>query len=454
MKSFLLLLLLSVNSLGKNPFEVPREEIGKTGIYTVEQPGVPVHKDYEEIYRHNHVNKPQLSADKKYYKIYNKNIRFKIFVPESYNPSAPPGLIFMGLDDFTQPSKVFEENIKQSKEFLKQKNLIAVSVEMSQEVNLNGNMDFIANKFEYAVLIRRSISIIEERYKIDLDRIISFSSNSDRDGLSIAAITCPQKFKNNIFWDVTLLFHELMPRPDSIPKVSFGSTSEQIKTIEEASKNRYLFFFYKKEDNPQDKEVVKYIKRLLKKYNFSNTEFVDFNPQNLKSRNGHEELLLTVEKIDPKPFDAKQILNKAISSDKKKDFLNAFKFYKIAAAYGFKEAQEKFNSWNNELIKKSAAMLEAHKNNDFPAAYKLAMIILKKYGSENCAEAAQLLKEYSKDKKISLELKAASFLAKAEAALKQNPPPKDKIKAACEKVIKIVPGTKTAEKAQKMLDTL
>ena len=190
----------------------------------------------------------------------------------------------------------------------------------------------------------------------------------------------------------------------------------------------------------------------LKKNNFINSKVLKIELTHDVTR--YPEVFKLIDKIDPKPFNAKVFLTQAQAFEKKNNFPKAFEAYKIAANYGFEEAIKKFKEMNKELIETTSEINKHDKSKNYPEAFKLAQYLLKKFGTKSSLRATLINKTYLKDNKIILEIKAAAFLAKAEAALSQSPPPKDKIRAACEKVIKTVPDTFTAKKAQKLLKSL
>ena len=96
-------------------------------------------------------------------------------------------------------------------------------------------------------------------------------------------------------------------------------------------------------------------------------------------------------------------------------------------------------------------MLKAHGEKDYPIANNIAKDLIKTFGQKKYPKAVNLYRQYLKNKKVRLEIKAATYLSKAEKSLKEANPAKDKIKTLCEKVIKFCPGTVTAKKAEKLL---
>ena len=458
MKVFIYTLTLFSYSLlqGQNPFQVPKEEIGKTGVYTVEQPGVPKHADYEEIYRHNHGRKLKLAPGGKFYQLQFEKAKFKLVVPETYSKDNPPGFLYLGFGD--SMDRKIDDIVEYCKPLLKQRNLIAIIID--HKLRDPGDPAFQNNlleiKYEHAMLIRRTIDIVLERYTIDSERILGYAGMLKADDFSIASITCPHIFKFNVLYSLFPPFYDNMPSPDNKKMFpSFGAQDQEITTLKEARKNRFLFFNINLPLTVKgDKKSLAFLKKFIKENKFSNSEVFTIEKKAVVPRNGFPEIFLCVDKIDPKPFNAKTYLEQAQNFEKKNNFPKAFENYKIAAKYGFKEAVTKYEEMNKELQDSSTSMMKLHLAKNYPEAHAIAQTILKKFGPTSNAQAANLYKTYSRDKKIILEIKAASFLAKAEAALKQSPVPVDKIKAACEKVIQTVPGTVTAEKAKAILEKI
>ena len=269
--------------------------------------------------------------------------------------------------------------------------------------------------------------------------------------LFIAAVCCPKVLKNNAFRDTPHSFYDNMPHARTGKKIlSFGSQDQEITTAKEAANNTFIFFRDVEEDielRKMKKDLEKSTEALFKRIKFRKAEFADLQPD-------QAEIIQAFTKIDPKPFDAKAFYTAALKFEKQKNFAKAFENYKAAATYGVKEAKDKFEPLVKELQEKTAGMLKNHTGKNYPEAHKLAVEILKNFGAASAPKAVTVYQSYAKDKKIATELKAATFLDKAEAASKKPNPPKDKIKEACEKVIKICPGTFTAQRAKKLMESL
>ena len=461
--------LISTFCFGQNPFQVPKEEIGKTGVYTVEQPGVPIHKDYDEIYRHNHGRKLKLAPGGKFYQLQFEKAKFKLVVPETYSPQNPAGIIFIDTRNSEFHPNLVDTTLNYLNEYAKQKNFICVLIDTKEPTLKQRDTGGLDLGHEYAVIVRRSIDIVKERYSIDSDRVLTFS-NYSVDQVFMTTVCCPHVFKHNAFTGTPMFFYDNMPSAKGgKPIPSFGAQDEAIKTMKEAAQNTYAFFHVYLSDDKNllqsEKKLNEDSEKIFTRNKFNKASFFNISYKGvLKDKidikdleifdNQYLLMIAALDKIDPKPFNAKIYLEQAQNFEKKNNFPKAFENYKIAAKYGFEEAVTKYEEMNKELQDSSTSMMKLHLAKNYPEAYNLAQTILKKFGSTSNAQAANLYKTYSRDKKIILEIKAASFLAKAEAALKQSPVPVDKIKAACEKVIQTVPGTVTAEKAKTILEKI
>ena len=87
-------------------------------------------------------------------------------------------------------------------------------------------------------------------------------------------------------------------------------------------------------------------------------------------------------------------------------------------------------------------------------AFKTARFLKNNYPAKYVKDSNIILTKIKADEKIITEIKAAIYLNNVKNSLNQSPVPVDDIIAACEKVTKTVPGTVTAEKAQKIIDSL
>jgi hypothetical protein len=81
--SFLLIILFStVGNVRADPFIVPMEEINKKGLYSVSQPGIPMHPDYKAI--STFLGEFFMDDTNSFIKTSVISPRFKIFCPQKY----------------------------------------------------------------------------------------------------------------------------------------------------------------------------------------------------------------------------------------------------------------------------------------------------------------------------------------------------------------------------------
>ena len=450
----LIILFLSFSLSAKDSFDVPKEEIGKTGLYTVKEPGVPVHPDYKEIYRLNFGDTPPVDSVEKYIVPEATVPKYLVYCPESYDPKKPAGIALFGIQFKYSREVTMDMILKTSKKLLEERNLIAVIV------NSDGGLleDASKSSNEASMLIRRSLDIVKERYEINEKRIFLLGFPGSNYYCFKLLLASPQVFKHSIFCSTPHMFKETINFQGE-PIISLSGSNEGIKYLKEASKNRIhiLYAYSLGKDwvkyHPATKKKMLEARKTFKKYNFKNTTFEEYkfigkNIYTIPS------IFTYIDKIDPDPFNPAIHLKNAKEYEAKNNFKEALISYKEAAEKGSKTGLEKYNELKKDLDDGIENFLKLHLKKHYPDSNTLGRSLVQKYGAVNCKKILKFLTSYSSDKKIVLEIKAAAFLAKAEAALKQTPPPKDKIKAACEKVIKTVPGTKTAEKAQSLLDQL
>ena len=171
-----LILLFLCTAVTAGPFDVPNAEKGKKGLYTVEQPGVPVHEDYAEIMRHNHGRKLEKDRTGQFYRLKHAKAKFKIYVPDSYNPAVPAGIAYIGVEDSGPMGTSIDKSINLCKDFFARRNLIGIAID-AKSLEVGRMQDIMVDyQHEYSVLIRRSIDIVKERYKVDPERVWPFLS--------------------------------------------------------------------------------------------------------------------------------------------------------------------------------------------------------------------------------------------------------------------------------------
>lgn len=137
---------------------------------------------------------------------------------------------------------------------------------------------------------------------------------------------------------------------------------------------------------------------------------------------------------------------------KNRNYKSALDAYYYSANLENENAKREIAKLLKEINSKELKAIKLFVSKNYFEAYKSANQIKKDFSLKYAKKIKDVFDEIKKDQKIILEIKAASFLEKTLNSTLKGP--KTKLMAACEKVIKTVPGTKTAEKAQKILESL
>jgi hypothetical protein len=441
----LLLLLFLFSLTAQADFKVKNDEMHKKGLIIIEQAGIPLGPAYKEINRHRGGNKLRMDPTGKFISLKFAKARWKVYVPPTYNSTASTGLVIL-LDTYKDPGRENEDVMAKYKYAAGKFNVILILIDCkAPPIDLKMDPTVASFAEECQLLLRRSVDLANERYKINPDRVFLYSGIVDTIAAFGAAIYCPDVFRNFIsegapdpWWEMEV---------DGVGKKapSFGSQAAAITTLKKASKNRFVFTSTKTIEGLRFRNTEA-LDKMLKKYKFSKYSF-----ETIDSSKGQKALDVGIAKIDPDPFDSSVYMKNAMAFEKRQDFSKAFENYKLATAYGVAGAKEKFEPMEKELNRKTAEMTKGHKAKDYALANNTAKQIINKFGQQNSPIAVKFYKAYLSDKKVVLEIKAAAYLSKAAEAFKKANPAKDKVKAACEKVIKLCPGTVTAQKAKDLL---
>ncbi|MCM8539738.1 MAG: hypothetical protein NE328_05635 [Lentisphaeraceae bacterium] len=454
---FILCFILTLESFSENLFTPPKEEINKVGSYQVKTNSIP--ERFRSLWtnsRYNKIREDEAAKDKsRIYSTITDSFRWNIWTPKNYKPEQPAGIIVL-------PLSFNIEDIPQAWQFFcDTHNIIVISPELSDKL-ITCNPE----------LILCSIDIIKSRYKVDKNRIylcaISYQYYTE--------ILCfPDEFSGYIFVESGLHFS----------REHFNKTlgSRRLKELDSLLKKKY-FSFIKNNSNqklPVENEKIEVesfdsgIEYYRTENGWNSVWMKQYIQKNSKYQyitiNGQHETLLTqvdyfygldyttlrdaLKFLDtPIINKGKALINLGSQAEKLKQYKKAMDLYLQAKNHQVDSAQNKYNRLIS-LLKAQESKLRKHiALKEYFEAYQLATSLVKQYGSEHADFSKLAVKEFSADKEIVLEIKAAVFLSKAETALSQNPVPVDQIIAACEKVIKTVSGTKTAEKAKKILEQI
>jgi len=452
MKVFTVIFLsLNYFLLAQNPFSVPKGEIGKTGTYSIHQVGIPVNKDYEEIIKSFKNLKLEKDPTEKFYELKYEKASFKIHVPNSYSPLKPAGVIVLAISSSQSTEEELAKAFEHCEYFAHKRNFICVGINTENPDFENLKSYYSFHTYEYALLLRRAVDIVKERYKTEFGRVIAFTNNEPI-SLFWAAITSPQVFKNTSYIG-------------TVPV----SLVNSVKTTSRTLMNKYLVYYplnvvYKK-SLAAERTLNSSNAQLFSTYKFTNFQYEEFalngvvkDPlilSEIKIYDDQFELMIeALDKLDPKFPNRKKLLSIAQKAELKGDHAIAYSNYKIAAQAGFSEAYDKFNELKTELEALTTQMIAAHKERDFPASYKIMSSIFQKFGSKSSLDATKIYQIYSKDKKIILEIKASKRFETELEKFRKNKSNKEVLKTLCENILESIPNSKTAMRAREILSEL
>ena len=450
--------ILSLSSFAQDPFKVPKEEIGKMGLYSLTQVGIPLHSDYKEIFSHCKNYTIQRDSSNRYIKLKVEYPSFKIFAPETYNSTKPAGIIILAISDPLEARNDLTEALEYCRFFAEKRNFICIGVvteRIDYELLKRNNL---FRKFEYSALIRRAVDVVKARYRIDEKRIVTFA-NGANDSLFITTACNPDIFKNNSFLGLSNHFYDKAKNPNGKNITIISNPEEQFKTLGRTARNKYLFYTPYLIQNPKAIVIQKAVKNLQKdlyiRNNFTNTQFIDFTlsscfkDQDVKKLVQFENLLDlmidAIDKADPLHTNSKRYFIKAQEYDLNSEIGKAYQYYKLAVSRGLKEAEKKLAPLEEKISELLEEIKKFHQDKNFPEAYK-ALI---KVGANNDEFTKKLYNFYTSSSKIKMEIKASTLLDKALKSPKKN---SVQIHKLCKSIIKSIPETVTAKRALKILN--
>lgn len=454
---YLIISVLSQPLVGDIINNPPKEEINKIGSYQIKTDLIP--ERYRNLWtnsRFNKVREDEVKNDNhRVYSTVIESFKWNIWTPQKYDPQRPAGILVLPL------SFQIEDFPQKWQHFCDSHNLILISPEFSKFIRTCN-----------AALILCSIDIVKSRYKIDPRRIylcaIKYHYYTDM-------LCFPEAFSGFVFVESGLHFS----------RKYFNKTlgGRRLRELDELLKKNYFAFIVNNENQklPTEDQNIE-----VESFD-SGTEYYrtengwnsiwkkQYFQKNSKYKHitidGQHETLLTqvdyfygidyttmrdaVTFLDTPVINrGKELVKLGKQAENLKQYKKAIELYLLAENHHVSGAQNYTNRVLSLLKSQENKLRKLIISKDYGSAYKLATEVVKQYGTEHAKFSKLAVKEFLDDEKIALEIKAAVFLAKAEAALKQSPVPADKIKAACEKVIQTVPGTVTAEKAKAILEKI
>ena len=450
---FVFNLLIISEVQGQDPYKVNKSEVGKKG--TLDFSTNTLVDKYRRIWEKSKYDiTKKLSYSKRSSKKYNFDkpiLKWKIFVDESYNEKLPVGVLTLVSTD------PLIEIPSHWKKLCKRYNLVLAVVDLSADPVLK---DYV---IESTII---ALDLIKARYKVSEDRIFygAFSNNvehnvhlhspslfegviafrskvgwdydQDRDILE------PEQFKNRIIDTAKIKYYFIQTKPDSIYLPGYLHRSLKFNSYIAGNSD------YKTRSYPVYVEAQNQFKSLKVL-----EEEITF-PELFK-RISYNNLDSAMKFVDSRNLDkGYSYYQSGLKKLKLKNFKEAFLNFLNSKKHLYEDADKEIENLIETISKYELEAIKYFAQKEYYKSYKLANSNIEHFTQAYAKNSLDIINKINNDQNIILEIKAAAFLEKAEAASKKPNPPTDKIKEACEKVIKTVPGTKTAEKAQALLDSL
>lgn len=394
--------------------------VEQKGAFRIDAPGIKA--DFFEEHMGS-LKKFELKATEKGYVTYKNDgnpLSWEVFVPDSYNPSQPAGIL-------TYINSANRGNLPRSyKELLKKHNLIAIGA------NTGGNEIWT---YWRQILAISAVHKIKEKYKVDEDRIFITGTSGGGRVTSLLAIAKPEIFKGAIYL------------------IGCNRWGKEVspQAIKLAKKNYFVFITGTKDFNLED---TKGVHRYYKENGFKdNTKLIIV--EGMKHSNPPaNEFDSALKFLDtPKEKRKNETLTEAVKAEKNKQYAKAMQLFAKAAGYGSKEAVEKYEAYNQEIKAMYKTAEDAEAVRDFVLCLNTYDAIHKKFGVDLGKAAYDKSKSLKRDKQVVLEIKAMAYFLKIEKALKKGNT-NEKVQAALKKVIDTCPESFAAKRAQEELDKI
>ncbi|MCM8539739.1 MAG: helix-hairpin-helix domain-containing protein [Lentisphaeraceae bacterium] len=452
MKPFLLLSLFSLSVFAEYPFTPKKEEIHRKGFYIIESSKLP--NDYQYLWskaKFNIYKKIHFSnkIDKSYRDTVN-TFNWKVFTHDSYLPDIPAGILLLS------SSFSFNAFPTAFKELCKEFNLILVSPDLSKE----------RQHRKYTLELSLSaLDLIKQRYEINNNRVfyVAFGNKVKHE----AHLHSPQLF-NGIFsirsqvgWDEKEL-SKILGKTDykkfisTLKKKPFYLLEPKPTATDVGFENGRIIY----EDNyfhPSLKNnTILYTKDLFltEKSHYSSLSVNHINKE-LFSELRLSVLSRAFKFLDSNSLKLKEkYFDEGVKFEQNEQYPQAFKSYQNAYKLSHPKAKSRIEDLLKEIKKTEFTAIKNFAQKNYYDAFKTARFLKNNYPAKYVKDSNIILTKIKADEKIITEIKAAIYLNNVKNSLNQSPVPVDDIIAACEKVIKTVPGTVTAEKAQKIIDSL
>ncbi|MCM8536982.1 MAG: prolyl oligopeptidase family serine peptidase, partial [Lentisphaeraceae bacterium] len=400
----------------------------KKGSYRIDEPGIKVETFEKHI---GPITKFELTPNKDGYLSHEndgKAVSWEVYVPENYNPSKPSGIL-----SYISPGNGGKLPGKW-KELMDKHNLIWIAANNSGNFYQNDKKKPYYNYWR-TLLSLEGVTRIKAAYKIDSDRVF-LSGFSGGGRVSSYLITeRPEVYKGAIF----------------ICGCNTWSNKLDRKILKEAAKGYYVHLTGTKDFNlPGTKSVHNFYKKNGFKDN-SKLMIIDGLGHSTPDTADYDTAIQFLD--TPKELRKKEALKLALQTEKRKKYAEAMNLFAKAAAYGSKEAEEKYQSYQNEISSMLKTAKDAEAVRNFVLSINTYDALVKKFGKELGEEAYSKSKALKKDKQIITEIKAQAYFLKILRAIKKGNT-NDKVKAALKKVIDTCPESHAAKLAKAELDKI
>jgi len=446
--------LFSLCAFG-NDFNLPRKsELGKLGSYIYETTKLP--QRYRNIWglstfapkNHNTKYGSGTTSARNHFK-------WTVYAPKTYEKEKKSGLAIIAT------SFEFDEFPEAWKQLAELKNIILIAPKLTGYRTYPLHLNFAAYEF------------IQTRYNLDSSFVtyVSFSPNLDHHFVlhSSDKLTGVISLNSKISWDERKLssgeqsgsfYNSMILNAKKLP-ISVYACDRGGNTVNSEFLENELKFLSKYEF----KNIIK-VKAELKAYvnmheilSTSQGSKIDYITPVLKfifnkiSVGKLEELFSYKDKI----ITAKKelLFKQAKSFEKEMKLANALALYKtINDRFKDERAAKKIFALMKNLEAKIAEVKRLFNSKDFYPSYVLCKNLTAQYGKVFTRDLEKFIKRFEEDKTISKELKAAKHLESIEDAITVGSTSKANAVKALKEVIDYCPGSKTAEKAQAILDKL
>ena len=454
--NFIFLITFST-TYGQNAFTIQKGEIDRTGSFSFTAEKLPLKyqniwsKADFNIYKNIHFS----NRESKNYTEKDNPFTWKVFVHKSYKPDIPAGILLLSTN-FT-----YIEFPEAFKDLCKENNLILIAPDLSINSLYSIELGLVA------------LDLLNLRYKTNINRVfyVAFGNKIKHE----THLHSPNHFtgvlgiRSNVGWDENELIKTL-------GKITYNKFKNSLKNLnffllEPPPKAEAVGFENGRptyEDN-YFHPTLKNNKVLYEKNEFKIEKSADFTSADPKKFSGYvnhineklfpelrfNALSKAFQFLDSKSLKLKeQYFEDGVKFEQNEQYADAFKSFQNAYKLSHPKAKSRIDDILKEVKKIEFSAIKNFTQKNYYEAYITASSLSKSYPLEYVEDSRVILDKIKKDKNIVTEIKAAIYLHKVETSFSKKLSTKNSLLSACNKVIDICPNTKTAERAQKIIDDL